>query len=850
MGFTIQFESHKNELAFIHEYEHDNDVLEFYDQPSTIKLDYEAANGRHLGVLHTPDFFVIRLNAVGWEECKTEEELIKLSSKNSNRYVQEADGIWRCPPGEAYSEKLGFYYRVRSSKEINWTYQRNIEFLDDYFRNDSPIVEAAIRDSVLTYVAKKPGISLKELITHAETVTDQDAIFTLIASGELYISLYEVPLVEPDKVRVFPDHDTAIALANIIHVSIQDRFNTLRNVCPSVGNLLQWDGKGWEILNVGETTIGLVGEDETFAEVPIAAFERLIREHRISIVEGGGQSSSHPEVKRRFEQADKRAYAKANRRVEIIRAYICGNPLPANENIPVRTLRYWAAQYRLAEEAYGNGYIGLLPRQRKGNIKPKLPLPTRTLIEEFIQNDYETHKQKGKFAVYSAYRLSCEQRGILSASYKTFCKAVKSRSRYEQTLKRQGRRAAYKDKEFHWQLTPTTPRHGERPLHIAHIDHTELDVELVDSLTGQVYGRPWATFLTDAYSRRMAVYLTYDPPSYRSCMMILRECVRRFGRLPQTVVVDGGLDLSCTYFETLLARYQCTKKTRPPAEGRFGSIVERTFGTTNTRFVHNLQGNTQIMRNVRQVTKSVNPRESALWTLGKAYLYLREWAYEVYDTIDHPALGQCPRNAYASGMLNTGGRLHRLIPYDHEFLIATLPTTRKTFAKVQPRSGVKINNIYYWTDAFRHPEVEGTQVDVRFDPFDTGLGLAYVRGQWTECHSEYYTIFRNHTERELMLAADELRRRYKHHSRQFNVTAKKLAQFLESVESEEVLLRQRIADREGHTILSLINSGSVPPESATPNHPPSTIHSGSQSQHTSVPEENHEVLKPKLYEEF
>lgn len=472
------------------------------------------------------------------------------------------------------------------------------------------------------------------------------------------------------------------------------------------------------------------------------------------------------------------------------------------------------------------------------------------LIEEFVQNDYETHKQKGKYVVYSAYRLTCEQRGIMPASYKTFCKAVKNRSRYEQTLKRQGRRAAYKDKEFYWELTPTTPRHGERPLHIAHIDHTELDVELVDSLTGQAFGRPWATFLTDAYSRRMAVYLTYDPPSSRSCMMILRECVRRFGRLPQIVVVDGGPEFSCTYFETLLARYECTKKMRPPAEGRFGSICEKLFDSTNTRFIHNLQGNTQIMRNVRQVTKSVNPKESAIWTLGKLYLYLREWAYEVYDTIEHPALGQCPRNTYASGMLHTGRRLHRLIAYDHDFRIASLPTTRKTFAKVITGRGIKINNIYYWTDAFRHPEVEGTQVNVRFDPFDAGLSLAYVRGRWTECYSEHYATFHNCTERELMLATDELRKRHRQHFRQFNLTATKLAHFLESVEAEEILLRQRIADREGHTILRLINGSALPLEGDSPKFSHSFTNVDRHLQHTSLPEEQYEIPQPELYGEF
>jgi hypothetical protein len=91
-------------------------------------------------------------------------------------------------------------------------------------------------------------------------------------------------------------------------------------------------------------------------------------------------------------------------------------------------------------------------------------------------------------------------------------------------------------------------------------------------------------------------------------MMVLRECVRRYGRFPQCLVVDGGKEFESIYFDTLLARFECTKKTRPPAKARFGSICERLFGTSNTQFVHNLAGNTQITKNVRQVTKSVNPK--------------------------------------------------------------------------------------------------------------------------------------------------------------------------------------------------------------------------------------------------
>ena len=68
MGSIIQAESHRNELAGIYEKEYDSDVLEYYDQPPRIKLKYLTKKGRRVGVRHTPDFFVIRTDSLGWEE--------------------------------------------------------------------------------------------------------------------------------------------------------------------------------------------------------------------------------------------------------------------------------------------------------------------------------------------------------------------------------------------------------------------------------------------------------------------------------------------------------------------------------------------------------------------------------------------------------------------------------------------------------------------------------------------------------------------------------------------------------------------------------------------------------------
>jgi hypothetical protein len=238
-------------------------------------------------------------------------------------------------------------------------------------------------------------------------------------------------------------------------------------------------------------------------------------------------------------------------------------------------------------------------------------------------------------------------------------------------------------------------------------------------------------------------------------------------------------------------------------------VCERLFGTTNTRFVHNLLGNTQITRNVRQVTQAVQPKTHARWTLGRLYARLCEWAYQIYDTLAHPALGQTPREAFTAGLARGGRRPQRLIPYDEDFRMFTLPSTRKGTAKVTPRLGVKINYICYWSDAFLDAEVEQTQVPVRFDPFDAGMAYAFIRGRWVRCISEHHARFAGRSERELMLATAELRRRNRSHTQQFTVTARRLADFVASLEAEEVLLEQRLRDAEAKDVLVIIEGERV-----------------------------------------
>lgn len=284
-------------------------------------------------------------------------------------------------------------------------------------------------------------------------------------------------------------------------------------------------------------------------------------------------------------------------------------------------------------------------------------------------------------------------------------------------------------------------------------------------------------------------------------MMGLRILVQRFSRFPSTLVVDGGKEFHSIYFDTLLARYHCTKKVRPGGKPRFGSVIERLFGTTNTELIFNLLGNTQASKQPRQLTKTVNPKNLAVWNLGDLYTHLTKWAYSIYDKNFHESLNTSPHEIYIQGMKMAGERLHRSVAYNEDFIMATRPSTSKGKARIQPGQGIKVNYIYYWSDAFRNPTLEKADVPVRYDPFDMGIAYAYVEGRWVRCISQYYSTLVGHTEKEVLLAASEIRQLAKRNATKMNLNAKRLADFMNHVQEHEALLLQRLRDLENKVVI-------------------------------------------------
>ncbi|MFD2330140.1 TnsA endonuclease N-terminal domain-containing protein [Cohnella sp. GCM10020058] len=800
MKVTIQFESHTLELAAIMLKEHNSSVIEYYDQPPSFPIKYKN-NEKVSGHLYTPDFFVIEEEWIGWEEWKTEQELSILSQKWPNRYQKNENGSWCCPPAESYAHQFGLSFRVCTDIDIPRIFVRNMRFLEDYLAHSYSYDMHAFNE-IIEIVADRPNITIEELIQQDNI--DSDSLYYLIATGKVYVDLYKDILAEVDRTKVYLSRESSEAFAAMF--SVQKKISTAVHV-PSPGDRLYWDGREWIFVNDGATVVSLISSDsfgDQMIKLPKEAFINELKNGNIQGTKAVDEVDSRgTEV---IQKASSEDLKRANEKFKIVQAYFSGEKV---FNIPKRTLGYWIKKYKEAEQLYGNGFIGLLTlNHEKGNRTKKLPDQSIKLMEEYIKTQYERNKQQKMKSVYRTLCEVCNQKGIIPPSYYTFTLYVKKRPLHESTKKRMGRRAAYTSETFIYELDVNTPRHGDRPFEICHIDHTELDVELVYSKTGKVLGRPWLTLMIDAFSRRIvAFYLSFDPPSYRSCMMVFRECVKRHGRLPQTLVVDNGKEFSSIYFESLLAYYRVTKKTRPGAKPRYGSVCERLFGTTNQMFIHNLSGNTQIMKEVRKVTKEVNPKQNAVWHLADLLEKMKEWAYEVYDTFDHSSLGESPRECFLNGLARTGNRKQTLVANDDTFYMLTLPSTRKGTAKVEAGRGIKVNHIYYWSDSLRDPEVEGSQAPVRYDPFNMGILYAYIQNRWVLLNSEHFSIFENRTEKEIQIASEELKRRRKLHGQNLDLSGSKLAKFLQSIESNEALEKQRMRDSEVRSSFEVIPGG-------------------------------------------
>jgi putative transposase len=171
----------------------------------------------------------------------------------------------------------------------------------------------------------------------------------------------------------------------------------------------------------------------------------------------------------------------------------------------------------------------LLPR-RRGPERGSSRLPTEvdTLVDEAIETIYLTRQRPRIMDLVDEVRRRCHAMGLIPPSRKAVTARLQAKSQSEVVARREGRRAARN------RFAPAIGSlEAPRPLSLVQIDHTLVDVIVVDSVTRAPIQRPWLTLAIDVCSRCVAgFHLTLEPPSATSvALCIAHACLPKEGWL-------------------------------------------------------------------------------------------------------------------------------------------------------------------------------------------------------------------------------------------------------------------------------------------------------------------------------
>ncbi len=792
LGRSIGFESSTLEYPTALNKELDRRCLALLDQGPSIRVRARSQN-RWVSYWHKPDFVCVEEGRVVLIECKSLEGIEKKNATNPGFFVFEG-GQWICPTAIEEAKQYGFDYEVWTELMFTDVELRNAMIVDAYLCGSTHVYDRQVeilQRHMESHGAGKTSLQLLEELNGEITV---DGVYAAIARGAVAFDLRSGLLTTHSTCQIFRDWTTLRAHQNALAKPLieQQRID-IGGVDVRVGTQVMWNAVRWRCMSMADNKI-VLAPNADIQPVPIAAYQPLplsiflmmVRSSEMTIVDPTPRDAVSDKVASMIQSAKKDALEEANRRYVLIIGYLARDAEPPQS----RTIRRYIESYRRALAQLGNGYVGLLPRwSDSGNSEVRIAGPVMRTVQQFINDEYLTPEKPSALAVYRRIVESLEADGYIAPSYRWFCRLIKAMPIYETMLARTGRKGAYKYEPRVVCVDRNARPVAERAFEMAHIDHTKIDV--VTTTEGEPV-RLWLTVMLCSATRRVLAWaLSFEPPSYRQVMLVMRDCVKRHNRLPEIIMVDGGKEFHSVWFETVCALYHVVVRRRPKSKARFGVEMERFFGTANTSLFHTLIGNTQNTRNVRQMTPEVDPYRRAIWTVSHLKSLIEQFFFEDYDQKLHTTLLMSPRHASANSQALHGSSPHRFLSYDETFLILTSSTTRKGKAQVQP-DGVKINYLY-----FNHPSLRphiGTSLPVRFDPFNIANAWAQLNGAWVKLTSRYASVLVNHSEHDVAVVTAAWRARRSEVEKEV-LTDPPLIRLLHDIDTQEEWLTQQQQSR-------------------------------------------------------
>lgn len=369
------------------------------------------------------------------------------------------------------------------------------------------------------------------------------------------------------------------------------------------------------------------------------------------------------------------------------------------------TLYRWLNRY----EAAGS-MEALLPRKRgrrRGDVR--LPSEVETIIQEVIEGVYLTRQRSPVQKVVLEVRRRCLEAGLQPPHANT----VRARVAAIHPRKSLSRRGDKKTAEARHAPAPGIFPGADYPLACVQIDHTPVDVVLVDDEYRLPIGRPWITLAIDVFSRMVAgFYVSLDAPSVTSVAMCVAHAVlpkdewlARIGQdlewpahgLMDTIHVDNGPEFHSSSFRDACAMHGINLEYRPVRRPRFGGHIERLLGTL-LKEIHDLPGTT--FSSVKERGEYKSDKHAAM-TLKEFEAWLAILICKVYHKRVHSGIGMPPLKKWEIGLFGDGREMGRglpKLPGDRvAFMLDFLPRFRRTIQPV----GATIDGLTYFADVLR-----------------------------------------------------------------------------------------------------------------------------------------------------
>lgn len=401
------------------------------------------------------------------------------------------------------------------------------------------------------------------------------------------------------------------------------------------------------------------------------------------------------------------AWAQARQRAEII------GPLAALDVVgheaadaPAHALGLSRRQvYVLIRRArQGAGLVTDLARSRSGGGKGKgrLPESVERIIRELLQKRFLTKQKRSLAAFHREVAQACKAQKLRAPARNTVALRIAGLDPLKATRRREGQ-----DASRSLQGVGGEPPAVTAPLEQVQIDHTVIDLIVVDERDRQPIGRPYLTIAIDVFTRCvLGMVVTLEAPSSVSVGLCLVHvaCDKRpwleglniemewpMSGKPRLLYLDNAAEFKSEALRRGCEQHGIRLDYRPLGQPHYGGIVERIIGTAMQMIHDELPGTTFSNPDQRGDYDSEN----------KAALTLRElerWltlAVGTYHGSVHNGLLQPPAARWAEAIARTG--VPTVITRTTAFLVDFLPIIRRTLT----RTGFVIDHIHYYADALK-----------------------------------------------------------------------------------------------------------------------------------------------------